>query len=207
MKYIEMSGKTIEEALNLALNELNTTKENVEIEILQQPSKKIINIFGGKLAKIKVTVKEGKKDEVIKFLTSIFNSMKLVPNIDVNITEDSIHVSVTGDNMGSVIGYRGETLDALQYLLSLTVNKNHDEPFKRVVLDIENYREKRELTLKRVAEKTAYKVLKSRRPYRLEPMNPYERRIIHAALQGNENIQTRSEGDEPYRRIVVDIKK
>lgn len=207
MKYIEMSGKTIEEALNLALNELNTTKENVEIEILEQPSKKIFNIFGGKLAKIKVTVKEGKKDEVIKFLTSIFNSMKLVPNIDVNITEDSIHVSVTGDNMGSVIGYRGETLDALQYLLSLTVNKNHDEPFKRVVLDIENYREKRELTLKRVAEKTAYKVLKSRRPYRLEPMNPYERRIIHAALQGNENIQTRSEGDEPYRRIVVDIKK
>ena len=108
--------------------------------------------------------------------------------------------------MGNVIGYRGETLDSLQYLVSLVINKNHEIAYKRVVLDVENYRAKREETLKRVAEKTAYKVKKINRAYKLEPMNPYERRIIHSALQDKEGIFTYSEGEEPYRRVVVDIK-
>ena len=106
-----------------------------------------------------------------------------------------------------LICYRGETLDSLQYLVSLVVNKNHDNPYKRVVLDAENYRHKREETLIRVAQKTAYKVKKSGRPYKLEPMNPYERRIIHSALQEYTDINTHSEGEEPYRRIVISLKK
>jgi spoIIIJ-associated protein len=109
--------------------------------------------------------------------------------------------------MGLVIGYRGETLDSLQYLVSLVVNKNHDVPYKKVVLDTESYRSKREETLKRVAQKTAYKVKKTGRPYKLEPMNPYERRIIHSALQNYNDISTYSEGEEPFRRIVVSLKR
>ena len=109
--------------------------------------------------------------------------------------------------MGLVIGYRGETLDSLQYLVSLVVNKNHDNPYKRVVLDAENYRHKREETLIKVAQKTAYKVKKSGRPYKLEPMNPYERRVIHSALQEYTDINTYSEGEEPFRRIVISLKK
>ena len=106
-----------------------------------------------------------------------------------------------------IIGYRGETLDSLQYLISLVVNKDHDIPYKRVVLDTENYRAKREETLKRLADKIAYKVKKTGRPFKLEPMNPYERRIIHSALQDDASISTYSEGEEPYRKIVVDIKR
>ena len=109
--------------------------------------------------------------------------------------------------MGLVIGYRGETLDSLQYLVSLVVNKDHSEAYKRVTLDTENYRKKREETLIKVAEKTAYKVKKTGRPYKLEPMNPYERRIIHSALQDYSEISTYSEGEEPYRRIVISMKK
>ncbi|NLK94939.1 MAG: protein jag [Clostridiales bacterium] len=207
MKYIEKSAKSREEAIEQALKELNTTKDKVDIEVIEEGSKGIFNLFGSKLAKVRVTIKENKEDEIVEFLNNVFKSMKLNPKIDVIMEEESIKINVTGEDMGSVIGYRGETLDALQYLLSLTINKNHDEPYKRIILDIENYREKREETLKRLAEKTAYKVLKNGKAYKLEPMNPYERRIIHAALQGNNKIETYSEGEEPYRRIVVDIKK
>ena len=133
--------------------------------------------------------------------------MNINGEIEINEDKDVLNVNISGDDMGTIIGYRGETLDAIQYLLSLVVNKNHDLSYKRVVLDTENYREKREETLKRVADKTAYKVINSRRAYKLEPMNPYERRIIHAALQGNNKICTYSEGEDPYRRIVVDIKR
>ena len=109
--------------------------------------------------------------------------------------------------MGLIIGYRGETLDSLQYLTSLVINKNHEDEYIRVSLDTENYRQKREETLIKVAQKTAYKVRKSGRAYKLEPMNPYERRIIHSALQDYNDINTYSEGEEPFRRVVVSIKR
>ncbi|MGN1028686.1 MAG: RNA-binding cell elongation regulator Jag/EloR, partial [Bacilli bacterium] len=133
--------------------------------------------------------------------------MKVQAEIRIREENDIIHINLTGPKMGIIIGYRGETLDALQYLTSLVVNKDHNLPYKKVVLDTENYRKKREETLIRVAEKTAYKVKKIRRPYKLEPMNPYERRIIHSALQDNEYVYTFSEGEEPHRRVVIDIKK
>ena len=207
MKTLEMTGKTVNEALENALKSLNLTEDRVEYEVLDEGSKGFLNLIGAKPAKILVKVKRDYKDEVKLFLRNILNSMKVQAEIRIREENDIIHIDLTGPKMGIIIGYRGETLDALQYLTSLVVNKDHNVPYKKVVLDTENYRKKREETLIRVAEITAYKVKKIRRPYKLEPMNPYERRIIHSALQDNEYVYTFSEGEEPHRRVVVDIKK
>ncbi|EOR23430.1 MULTISPECIES: RNA-binding cell elongation regulator Jag/EloR [Clostridium] len=207
MKILEMTGKTINEALNNALKELKLTEDKIEYEVLDEGSKGFLNIIGTKPAKILVKVKRDYKEEVRVFLRSILDNMRVQSEIKIREVDDVIYIDLNGPKMGLIIGYRGETLDSLQYLSSLVVNKEHDIPYKKVVLDTENYRKKREETLKRVAEKTAYKVRKTRRPYKLEPMNPYERRVIHSALQDNEYVYTFSEGDEPHRRIVVDIKK
>lgn len=207
MKILEMTGKTINEALNNALKELKLTEDKIEYEVLDEGSKGFLNIIGTKPAKILVKVKRDYKEEVRVFLRSILDNMRVQSEIKIREVDDIIYIDLNGPKMGLIIGYRGETLDSLQYLSSLVVNKEHDIPYKKVVLDTENYRKKREETLKRVAEKTAYKVRKTRRPYKLEPMNPYERRVIHSALQDNEYVYTFSEGDEPHRRIVVDIKK
>ena len=207
MKSIEIIGKTIDEALNNALEQLKVSKDKVDVEILDEGSKGLFNFFGSKPAKIKVTVKDSYVDIARQFLKDILDNMKIDAEIEIVEDQGIINVNITGKNVRNIIGYRGETLDSLQYLLSLVVNKNHESSYKRVVLDTENYRKKREETLKRVADKTAYKVINSRRTYKLEPMNPYERRIIHAALQGKKDIYTYSEGEDPYRRIVVDIKR
>ena len=202
MKTIEMTGKTVDEALKNALNELKLTKEEVDIEIIDEGSKGIFNLIGNKPARIKITKKKSAIDEVEKFLTDVLKS-------EINIKEenDIINVNLSGEKMGLIIGYRGETLDSLQYLLSLVVNKNHNNIYKKVVLDVENYRKRREETLIKVAQKVAYKVRKSKRPYKLEPMNPYERRIIHSTLQEFNDIITYSEGEEPFRRVIISLKK
>ena len=207
MKTLEMTGKTVSEALENALKSLKLTEDKVEYEVLDEGSKGFLNLIGTKPAKILVKVKRDYNEEVRLFLRNILNSMKVQAEIRIREENDILHIDLTGPKMGIIIGYRGETLDALQYLASLVVNKNHDIPYKKVVLDTENYRKKREETLIRVAEKTAYKVKRIRKPYRLEPMNPYERRIIHSALQDNEYVYTFSEGEEPHRRVVVDVKK
>lgn len=207
MKSIEIIGKNVEEALNNALEQLKVSRDMVDVEILQKESKGLFNLFGSKPAKIRVTVNHSYLDTATQFLKNILDNMKIDAEVEIVEEKGIIKANISGTDMRNIIGYRGETLDALQYLLSLVVNKNHNLSYKRVVLDTENYRDKREETLKRVADKTAYKVIKSRRPYKLEPMNPYERRIIHAALQGNKEISTYSEGEEPYRRIVIDIKR
>ena len=207
MKTIEMTGKTVEEALKHALDELKLTKDKVDVEVIDEGSKGLFNLIGTKPAKVKVTAKPDSLDDAKTFLVSVLNSMDINADIDIKEENDIIKINLKGPKMGLVIGYRGETLDSLQYLVSLVVNKNHENPYKRVVLDAENYRHKREETLIRVAQKTAYKVKKSGRPYKLEPMNPYERRIIHSALQEYTDIKTYSEGEEPFRRIIISLKK
>ena len=207
MKTIEMTGKTVDEALKNALRELNLTEDKVEFEVLEEGNKGLFNLIGSKPAKIKVTVKRDPALECKNFLTNVLSSMGVTADIEVREEKETIFINLSGPKMGLVIGYRGETLDSLQYLVSLVVNKNHDVPYKKVVLDTESYRSKREETLKRVAQKTAYKVKKTGRPYKLEPMNPYERRIIHSALQNYNDISTYSEGEEPFRRIVVSLKR
>lgn len=207
MRSVEVIGKNVDEAIEKALLELDAEKEQVDIEILDQGSKGFLNIIGNKPAKVKVTVKKTYLDKAKEFLADIFTKMNLEAEINITEKDDVIRINVSGSNMGTIIGYRGETLDALQYLVSLVINKEDEEYHKRVIMDTENYRHKREETLKKVAEKSANKVISSGRIYKLEPMNPYERRIIHAALQESTEVYTYSEGKEPYRRIVIDLKK
>lgn len=207
MKAIEVSGKNIEEAKKSALKQLKTTEDKVEILVLDEGSKGILGFIGTKLCKIRVTVKRDYIEEAKTFLRSILDNMGVMAEIRIKEENDVVNINLTGPRMGIIIGYRGETLDAIQYLVSLIINKDHETEYKRVVLDTENYRLKREETLKRLAEKTAYKVRRNGRSFKLEPMNPYERRIIHSTLQNDKYVYTYSEGEEPYRKVVVDLKK
>lgn len=207
MKNIETIGKTTEEAIQSALKELNVTQDKVNIEILEEGSKGFLNIIGVKPAKVRVTLKRDSVGDATKFLRDILNSMKIKAEIHAKEENDDLKINLVGPNMGVLIGYRGETLDSLQYLVSLVVNKNHDETYKRVILDTANYRQTRQDTLRRLANKMADKVRVSGKTLKLEPMNPYERRVIHSELQNNKYVETHSEGEEPYRRVVIELKK
>jgi spoIIIJ-associated protein len=207
MKIIEMTGKTVEDALKAALSELQVTEDRVEVEVLDEGSKGLFKLICAKPARIKVKVKKDYTYDAKTFLRDVLNAMGVKAEIKIREEDNVLKINLVGPDMGIIIGYRGETLDSLQYLVSLVVNKEQDAEYKRVLLDTENYRAKREETLRRLANKTAYKVRKSGRSFRLEPMNPYERRIIHSALQNDQYVETFSEGDEPYRRVVINLKK
>ena len=206
MKTLEITGKTVEEALENALKELNVTVDEISYEILSEGSKGFFNFIGTKRAKILVTVNRDYKDKAYKFLKDILQSMGVEAEIEIKEDNNVLRINLTGQKMGIIIGYRGETLDSIQYLVSLVVNKEHQGVYKRVIIDTENYRKKREETLKQLAIKTAFKVKKLKKMFKLEPMNPYERRIIHSALENDKYVATYSQGDEPYRCVIVDIK-
>lgn len=207
MKFVEKSGKSVEEALRLALIELDASREQVEIEVLDEGSKGFLGI-GAKETRIRVSKKNSVTDVAHNFLSSLLKEMNIAAEIEIVLGQDALNINIIGEDMAILIGKRGQTLDSLQYLVSLVVNKERDD-YLRVVLDTENYRAKRKETLEGLAEKLASKVKKSRKNVILEPMNPYERRIIHSALQNNPNVSTKSEGDEPYRKVVIyyDYKK
>jgi len=207
MKSIETSGKTAEEAIQNALKELNVTEDKVAIEVLEEGSKGFLNIIGVKPAKVKVTLKRDHIGDAKKFLRDVLNAMNIKAEIHIKEENNEININLIGPNMGVLIGYRGETLDSLQYLVSLVVNKNHDETYKRVILDTVNYRHNRQETLKKLAFKMSEKVRVNGKTLKLEPMNPYERRVIHSTLQNNAYVTTHSEGEEPYRRVVIELKK
>jgi spoIIIJ-associated protein len=207
MKILEMSGKTVEDAVKNALDELKVSKDKVDVEVLDEGNKGLFSIIGARPARVKVKVKRDYVNDAKVFLRDILNCMEVKAEIRIKEEDNVIKISLTGPDMGILIGYRGETLDSLQYLTSLVVNKGHDMDYKRVVLDTENYRLKREETLNRLAMRIAEKVRKTGKYVKLEPMNPYERRVIHSALQNEWDVETYSEGDEPYRRVVVDVKK
>lgn len=206
MKSIEIEGKTIEDATNSGLQQLGKKKEEVDIKILEIPTKGFLGIIGSKQAKIKMTVRDNPEKDIELFLEKVFKSMELEVKISVELESDVLKVNLEGPNMGVVIGRRGQTLDSIQYLASLVVNKER-EKYLKVFIDTENYRQKREETLIKLANKIVSKVRKTRNSIALEPMNPYERRIIHAALQGNPTIQTYSEGEEPFRKVVIGPKR
>jgi len=213
MNSMEFSGKTVTDALTVALKELNVTEDKITYEVLEEGSKGLLGLIGTRPAVIKVTVKTPepvKKDiqvEAKDFLTGVLDSMEILAEIETKLEDNILKVNLTGPKMGLIIGYRGETLDSLQYLTSLVINKRRDGEYVRVVLDTEGYRQKREETLERLAEKTAYKVKKYGRAMKLEPMNPYERRIIHSKLQEDTKVKTFSVGDEPFRRVVIELDK
>ncbi len=204
MKSIEIIGRTAEEAIQNALRELNVTEEKVTIEVLEEGSKGFLNIIGVKPAKVKVRLKRDYIGDAKKFLREILNAMNVKAEIHIKEENNEININLVGPNMGVLIGYRGETLDSLQCLV---VNKNHDETYKRVILDTVNYRQNRQETLKKLALKMGDKVRINGKTLKLEPMNPYERRVIHSTLQNNAYVTTHSEGDEPYRRVVIELKK
>ncbi len=281
MKVSEKWGTDVDTAVELALQELNASKEEVDIEVLEQPSRGFFGI-GSKLALVRVSLndkEEENKQELAEEIQEISTedanidgkkvsekkveakqkspsqkkkkkSMKndrhrddenqisepVIPEIDMtslnDLEEDNVafvflkglveemgieldivgktdgtdlFFLLEGKDSGTVIGKRGATLDAIQYLTSLVVNKGNGE-YIRVVVDAENYRAKREKSLEKLAKRLAEKVVRSRRPFKLEPMNPYERKIIHATLQKDPRVTTKSEGQDPYRRIHIELK-
>lgn len=263
MDYTEKWGKDIDEAVELALIDLKVSRDEVEVTVLEEPTKGFLGI-GAKLAKVKVEkkkppqpepvekkapekkaqpkksskpkekksnekksqekkpeekrrnivlddvdvndLKQVEDHEALTFLKDITEKMGLDLNFSARVGEDLVYVEMNGKDSRTVIGKRGQTLDAIQYLASLVVNKDK-EKYTKVVVDAENYRAKREKTLEQLANRLAGKVVKTRKHVRLEPMNPYERKVIHATLQKNPEITTRSEGEEPYRRVVIELKK
>lgn len=231
MMMVEKSAKTVEEAIKSALEELKADKENVDIEILEQPSKGIFGLLGGKPARVRVSLKEVKAPEIVKetvkepkrekketrildytlekekakkFLRDVLQAMDIKAEIRLKDTNEGLYINLSGPKMGIIIGRRGQTLDSLQYLVSLVVNKDKDrDGFIKVILDTEDYRKKREETLQRLAKRLAERVQKTGKKVELEPMNPYERRIIHYTLQEFKDITTFSEGEEPYRKVII----
>ncbi len=208
MRYVIKQSKTVEDAINDALDELQVPETDVEIEVVEEASKGLFGIIGKKEAQVKVTVIYDPVNIAKGFLDKVFTSMAIKANTEIKLESDVLSVDVVDvdpSDKGIIIGKRGNTLDSIQYLLSLAINKNRDK-YTRVSLDIEEYRKKREETLIRLAHKMAEKSKYTGRPVKLEPMNPSERRIIHSALQKNSNITTYSEGDEPFRRVVIQTK-
>jgi len=205
MNSVEKVARTVEEALELALIQLDTTEENVKVEVLEESTKGFFGLFGNKEVKIRVTLKETPDLVAKKFIKEIIEKMGIVAEIETTMQKDSLYINIVGKDMAILIGRRGQTLDSLQYLVSLVVNKKR-ENYLRIVLDTEDYRRKRKETLERLANKLAYKAKKMRKDIVLEPMNPYERRIIHSSLQNNPYVSTRSEGEEPYRKVIIFLK-
>ncbi|MGE5677741.1 MAG: RNA-binding cell elongation regulator Jag/EloR [Pseudomonadota bacterium] len=234
MMVVEKSAKTVDEAVNAALEELQAKKEDVIIEVLEQPSKGIFGILS-KQAKVRVTLKEVKapepvrevekenakevrkekketrvldytleKEKAKKFLREVLEAMDIKAEIRLKDTKEGLYINLSGPKMGIIIGRRGQTLDSLQYLVSLVVNKDKEKDgFVKIILDTEDYRKKREETLQRLAKRLAERVQKTGKRVELEPMNPYERRIIHYTLQEFQDITTFSEGEEPYRKVII----
>ena len=210
MEFIEVSAKTVNDAITEACQKLGVTSDKLEYEVVEEGSNGFLGI-GSKPAVIKASVKAEKVtlDEAAKnFLKDVFTAMNLAVVIDVKYdeAEKSMDIDLSGDEMGVLIGKRGQTLDSLQYLVSLVVNKD-SEDYIRVKVDTENYRQRRKETLENLAKNIAYKVKRTKRSVSLEPMNPYERRIIHSALQNDKYVTTHSEGEEPFRRVVVTLKR
>ncbi len=207
MDFIEVTAKTVDDAITEALVQLGTTSDQIEYEVIEKGSSGFLG-FNSKPAKIKVRKKFTVKDNVRKFLQDVFDAMEMTVEIIITETDEEnvLNVELKGDDMGVLIGKRGQTLDSLQYLTNLSINR-HADNYVKVKLDTENYRKRRKDTLENLARNIAYKVKRTKRSVALEPMNPFERRVIHSALQNDRYVTTHSEGEEPFRHVVVTLKK
>ena len=206
-EWIEVTAKTVDDAIIEAGIKLCVSTENMEYEVIEKESNGFLGL-NKKPAKIRAKVKEEEKPAVEDFLSKVFAAMGIKAEAEILFDEEEkvMNINLTGDDMGMLIGKRGQTLDSLQYLVSLVANKDSDTYIK-VKLDTENYRERRKETLENLAKNIASKVRRTRHSVALEPMNPYERRIIHSVLQNNKFVETHSEGEEPYRKVIVSLKK
>jgi spoIIIJ-associated protein len=202
LRSVIKEAKTVDEALRQALEELGIDEDQAEIEIINEGNKGLLGLIGNKNAVVKVTEKLNIEIIVKDFLEPLFEKMAIEADMEITMEDGLINIRLTGDDVGIIIGRRGETLDALQYLLSLVINR-YTLDYTRVILDVADYRKKRAETLQRLAKRVAEKVSRTRRNITLEAMNPYERRIIHSSLQEFPNINTQSVGEEPNRKVVI----
>ena len=207
MDFIEITAKTVDDAITEGLIKLGTTSDKIETEIIEKGSSGFLGI-GSKPAVVRIRKKFTIQDYVRNFLNDVFHAMGMDVEIVINLSEDqkNVDVELKGNDMGVLIGKRGQTLDSLQYLTNLALGKQVNE-FVKVKIDTEDYRRRRKETLENLAKNIAYKVKRTKRPISLEPMNPFERRVIHSALQSDRYVNTHSEGEEPYRHVVVTLKR
>ena len=207
MDFIKISDKTVNDAITEACKRLSVPSDKLEYEVIEEGSTGFLG-FNSKPAIIKARVKSSIEDKAKDFLKEVFQAMNLTVVVNVKFVEEdnSMEIDLSGDEMGVLIGKRGQTLDSLQYLVSLVVNKEV-ENYIRVKVDTENYRQRRKETLENLAKNISFKVKRSKRSVSLEPMNPYERRIIHSALQDDKYVTTKSEGEEPYRHVIILLKR
>ena len=205
--WYEFTAKTVDEALTEALIKLETTSDQVEYEVIEKESNGFLGMFS-KPAKIRVCKKESVQEIVTNFLNKLFSCMGIEVELVIEYKEEEgeLDIELKGEDMGLLIGKRGQTLDSIQYLTSLVANKDLED-YVKIKMDTENYRQRRKETIENLAKNIAGKVKKTRKPMHLEPMNPYERRIIHAVLQNDKYIETYSEGEEPFRKVVVTVSK
>ncbi|MDF2675744.1 MAG: protein jag [Bacillota bacterium] len=208
MKSVTIEKATVDEAVNAALSELAAEINEVEVDVIKEPSKGLLSFLGSKTAKVKVTVINGPEEKAKNFFDILLAKMNIEADLQIKFQNNSLKVDIVKideNDKGIIIGKRGKNLDEIQFLLNLMVNKDRQN-YVRVVFNVEDYREKREETLKRLAKKMADKCRNYKHKMKLEPMNPYERRVIHSTLQDEIDIVTYSEGDEPFRRVVIDLK-
>ena len=203
MEFIEFKGKTVDDAITEATIQFGVTSDDLIYEVIEKGSTGFLGI-NKKLAVIRAKKKDTLEDIVQEFLENLFKVMEVETVVDIKYNDEdkTMDINLTGPEMGVLTGKRGQTLDALQKIAQSVVNK-HSEEFVRVKLDTENYRARRKDTLENLAKNIAYKVKRTKKSVVLEPMNPYERRIIHSALQNDKYVNTRSEGEEPFRRVVI----
>jgi len=207
MESVEKRGKSVDEAVKAALEELGADFEDVVIEVLEEPSKGILGVIGKKSALVRVTLREKPEERVRETLVNILNCMKLEYEIEKTEFNDGVvRINIVGKDMGLLIGRKGETLNSLQFLLGLIVNKDRQDKI-RVALDVEDYRLKKEESLKNLALKLSDKVKRTRKSVVMRPMSPQERRIVHTVLQNDPNIVTFSQGEEPNRKVVISLKR
>lgn len=209
MEYKEFTGKSVDDALTNATVALGVTSDQIKYEVIEEGSTGFLGL-GSKDAVIKVVISsdEDPKEVAKEFLNNVFEAMQLEVNISIDFDEEdkTLSIDLAGPEMGVLIGKRGQTLDSLQYLTNLAVNRS-SENYTRVKIDTEDYRRRRKETLENLAKNMASKVKRTKKAVTLEAMNPYERRIIHSALQNDNNVTTHSEGEEPYRYVVITLKK
>ncbi|TDA70664.1 MAG: KH domain-containing protein [Clostridia bacterium] len=202
----EAMGKTVEEAVAAALAELGVGREEVEVEVLEEPGRRILGLIPRGQARVRVTVKQSGAEVARRFITDVMRAMGVEARVEVEQKEEFLYMNLSGNNLGKVIGRRGDTLDALQYLLNMVVSRKMGEHV-RIFLDAEGYRQRREESLIRLAHRVSERVKRTGNRVVLEPMTPHERRIIHTALQNDRQVYTLSEGEEPYRKVVVTLRR
>lgn len=205
MEFLEKTGKNVDEAVNNALKELGCTMEEVNVTVVQPGSKGFLGLLGNKKSIVRVSRKFTPEDIAKNYINEVTSLMSIKPEIHTELRGKNLYIKLTGKNMGILIGKRGQTLESLQYLTSLVVNKGKS-PYINIILDIENYREKRIRTLELLATNLAKKVKSTNNDVVLEPMTPFERRVIHSILEKDKDVYTYSQGKEPYRNVIIAVK-